>query len=111
MFICIIPFSISFLYNYRHDRLSVIFLSINLILCSATNYLMLWYAWKKEYIKPHFTKVHLNIAKQRILIPVCIYLSIIFISFYSTTLALYLFLIPAVLHLIPEKGNQPLEKS
>ncbi|UOK42531.1 MULTISPECIES: TMEM175 family protein [Flavobacterium] len=111
MFICIIPFSIGFLNNYSHDKLSIIFLSINLILSSAANYLMLWYAWKKTYIKPHFTLSHFTHAKHRILFPIYIYVVIILISFFSTSFVLYLFLIPFTLHIIPEKGNKRIGQS
>jgi uncharacterized membrane protein len=106
MFICIIPFSIGFLINYRHDKLTIIFLSVNLILSNVANYLMLWYAWKKAYIKPYFTPGHFTHAKRRILLPIYIYLVTIPVSFFETMLALYLFIIPVVLHIIPEKGNK-----
>lgn len=106
MFVCIIPFSVGFLYNYRHDKLSIIFLSVNLILSSISNYFMLRYAWKKEYFKPHFARNHFVHAKQRILFPIYIYGAIILLSFFSTSLALYVFLAPLILHIIPEKGNR-----
>lgn len=111
MFICIIPFSISFLNNYRHDKLSIIFLSINLILSSFANYFMLWYAWRKKFITSNFTKEHYIHAKRRILYPIYIYLAIILISFFSASVALYLFLIPVILHTIPETGNKRIGKS
>lgn len=105
MFICIIPFSINTLYNFRHFKLSIMFMSVNLIFSSLANYSMLWYAWKKRFIKPNFTLVHFVHAKHRILFPIYIYLAIILISFFSTSVPLYLFLIPVLLHAIPEKGN------
>ncbi|TCJ12167.1 DUF1211 domain-containing protein [Flaviaesturariibacter flavus] len=109
MFVCIIPFSIGFLSDYKHDNLSIIFLGINLILSSLGNYLMLWYAWKKEYIKPHFTIEHFTHAKHRILFTVYIYMAIIVISYFVTSsFVLYLFLIPVILHVIPERGNKPI---
>ncbi len=106
MFICIIPFSIGFLYNYRHDKLSIIFLTINLVLSSVANYYMLWYAWKQAYIKPYFTLEHFRYAKRRILFSIYLYLAIIPVSFFATSVALYLFLIPVLLHIIPEKANR-----
>jgi uncharacterized membrane protein len=105
MFVCIIPFSIGFLYKYRHDKLSIIVLSVNLVLSYATNLLMLWYAWKKTYIKPHFTIAHFTHAKHRILFPIYIYLAIILVSFFAPSIAIYLFMVPVLLHMIPEKGN------
>lgn len=106
MFVCIIPFSIGVLYKYRHDKLSIIFLSINLILSNVANFLMLWYAWKKAYIKPHFTLAHFIHAKRRLLFPIFIYMVIIVVSFYSPGVALFLLLIPAIVHVIPEIGNK-----
>lgn len=105
MFVCVIPFSLGFLLKYRHDKLSIIFLSINLIFSSIANYSMLSYAWKRCYIKSHFTVSHFIHAKRRILFPVYIYLGIILISFFTTTVALYVFLLPILLSIIPEKGN------
>lgn len=109
MLICMIPFSIGFLRNYRHEKLSIIIYSINLIFSSAANYLMLLHAWKNNFIKPSFTTQHFNHAKQRILIPIYIYLTIIIISFFATYLAVYLFLIPVLLHIIPETGNKTMK--
>lgn len=104
--ICIIPFAIGFLKDYRHEKLSIIFYSIDLILASAVNYMMLWYAWKKNYIKPYYTNRDFRNAKNRILIPIYIYLATILVSYISTNIAIYLFLIPVVLHIIPERGNK-----
>jgi uncharacterized membrane protein len=105
MFVSIIPFSVGFLYTYRHSKMSIIFLSVNLILASMANYLMLFYAWKRSYIKPHFSTGHYVHAKRRILFPIFIYLIIILISFFTPSVALYLFLIPVLVHIIPEIGN------
>jgi len=105
IFVSIIPFSVGFLYTYRHSKMSIIFLSVNLILASMANYLMLFYAWKRSYIKPHFSTGHYVHAKRRILFPIFIYLIIILISFFTPSVALYLFLIPVLVHIIPEIGN------
>lgn len=105
MFVCIIPFSIGLLYGYRFEKISLIFLGVNLILASIANYFMLSYAWRRTYIKPHFTREHFIHAGRRILFPVLIYLAVIPVSFFNTNIALYLFLIPVIVHIIPEKGN------
>jgi uncharacterized membrane protein len=106
MLICLIPFTIGFVNNYRHEKLSLIVYSINLILASAANYGMLWYAWKKQFVKIHFTRKHFNHGRQRIMIPICIYAAIIPVAYLSTEVALYMFLVPIVLHIIPETGNK-----
>jgi uncharacterized membrane protein len=108
MLICIIPFSLGFLRNYRHEKLSIIFYSINLILASAANYLMLWYAWSRKYMKEHYSEKHYKNAIQRIFIPICCYLLVIIVSLFSTQVAIFLFLLPILLHLIPEKANEEL---
>jgi len=108
MMICMIPLSQQFLNHYTHEKLSIIFYCINLILASLFHYYMLIYAWKKKYVKPLLTPEYYVNAKHRILIPVYIYLTIILVSYYSTNIAIYLFLIPFVLHILPERGNKEL---
>jgi uncharacterized membrane protein len=105
LLICIVPLSVSLLKNYSHDKLSIVAYSANLILISLVNYVMLWYAWRKKYIKPHYTVAQYRQSRIRILIPIGIYLAIIPISFLSTGVAISLFFAPMFLHLIPESGN------
>ncbi len=106
MLICIIPFSAGFLNHYKHEKLSIIFYSINLIIASLFHFFMLVYAWKKKYVKPYLTDDQYQNAKHRILIPIYFYLAIIPISFFSPDVAIYLFLIPVALHVLPESGNK-----
>lgn len=106
MFICVIPFSASFINHYRHERLSIIFYALNLIMASILNLLMLAYAWKRKYIHPHVSKATFINARHRILFPIYIYLLVIAVSFVSTRFAMLLFLTPILLHLIPEAINK-----
>ncbi len=106
MFICAIPFSISFIRSYRHEKISIIFFCCNLIIADCLNYAMLIYAWKKHYIQPDYTRDNLNLSIRRILIPIGIYGSAIAISFISTNLALLLFLAPPIMHMLPEKVDK-----
>jgi len=108
MMICMIPLSAQFLNHYRHEKLSIHFYCNNLIVASLLHYCMLIYAWKKNYVKPQLTPEYYKNAKHRILIPVYIYFAIILVSFYSTNIAIYLFMIPLVLHILPERGNKEL---
>jgi uncharacterized membrane protein len=110
MTICVIPLSAKFISEYRHEKLSIIFYAVNLILTSLCNYLMIVYAWRRNYIKPLYTTLHFNDAKRRILLPVYIYAAIIPVAFISTTLAKYLFLLPVILHLLPEKANSSINE-
>lgn len=107
MVICLIPFTIGLVNNYRQEILSLVVYSINLILASAANYSMVWYAWKKGFIKPYFTRRHFVHAQHRVLIPIYVYAAIIPVAFWNTEVALWMFLIPIVLHIIPDKGNEP----
>ncbi|WP_425568038.1 TMEM175 family protein [Rurimicrobium arvi] len=106
MFICIIPFSAGFINHYRHERLSIIFYALNLIMASLFNLLMLAYAWKRKYIQPYVSKADFNNARQRILFPIYIYVLVIAVSFVSTRIAILLFFTPILLHLIPETINK-----
>ncbi|MCD6064825.1 MAG: rane protein [Flavipsychrobacter sp.] len=105
MLVCIIPFSAGFLNHYRHEAFSVIFYCINLIVANLCHYCLLIYGWKKKYVKPNLTHVHYKEAKQRILIPVYIYLGIAGISFLSPRVAVWLLLIPVMLYILPGKTN------
>jgi len=105
MMISVIPFSAKFLIHYRDDRFSVVFYSCNLILVCVCHYLMLTYAWKKKYIRPHLTKPMFRIYKKRIIVPVIIYLMIIPISLISVEISIYMFLLPIVFHLLPESSE------
>jgi uncharacterized membrane protein len=106
MAICIIPFSAGLLNHYQHQKLSIIFYSGNLIVASLFHFCMLVYAWRKKYVKPHFTDAHYKNAKHRIMIPIYVYIFIIMVSFFSPAVAVYLFLIPFILHILPESGNK-----
>jgi uncharacterized membrane protein len=106
MLICVIPFATDFLNHHRREKLSIIFYSVNLISISLFHLSMLIYAWKKKYVKPQLTHVHYKAARQQILIPVCIYVSIIAVSFFSTTLASFLFLLPVLFNIIPKSKHE-----
>lgn len=106
MMICVIPFSVSFLNNYRHDPISVIFYCGNLIVANLCHFCLLVYAWKKRLIQPNITYIYYNEAKQRILIPIYIYSGIIIIAFFSVHVAMCLLLVPVVLYIIPVKSKR-----
>lgn len=106
MTICAIPFCISQIKNYKEERLSLIFYCIILIIASIINLLMISYAWKKKHTLEHYTSAHFENARVRILVPIFIYAANILISFVSTNIALWVFLVPFVLHIFPEKYNK-----
>lgn len=106
MFICLIPFSAGFLTHYRHETLSVVFYSMNLVTASLFHLFKLIYAWRKKFIKVHVTTKEYRNAKLRIIIPIIIYLSAIPVSFLLPSFAIFLFFIPIGIHLIPESLNE-----
>lgn len=103
--ICMIPFSVSLIKNYRNDHFSIIFHCIILIAASIMNLSMLYYAWKKKHTKEFYSVLHFRNARRRILMPVVIYIVIIIVSFFSINLSLYLFLTPFIIHMLPEKNR------
>jgi uncharacterized membrane protein len=105
MFICVIPFSIDFLRNYHQQQISIVFYSVNLLIASLINFIMIWYAWKREYVKPYYTIKNYKNARLRVLLPVICYIFIIFISCLNAEVAVLFFLLPILIHLVPEKAN------
>lgn len=105
MIICLIPFSISFMRNYREDPLSIIFYSLNLIWACIAHMIMLCYAWKKGYTNPRYTRKDFRQAVARNLIPIGCYLLIIPVAFLSTDVAPFLFFVPIILHLLMKSEN------
>lgn len=111
MVICIIPFSASFLNHYKHEALSIIVFCLNLIGASLFNLFMLAYAWKKKYIKPHFTQKDYKNSMRRVLIPIGMYCATIIVVFIFPAMALYLLMLPIILHILPERGNRTINKN
>ena len=105
MIICLIPFSISFMRNYREDPLSILFYSLNLVWACIAQMLMLGYAWKKGYTNPCYARKDFRRALLRNLIPIGCYLLIIPVAFLSTDVAPFLFFVPIVLHLLTKNEN------
>lgn len=106
MFISIIPFSSSFLANYRHDVTSISNYSINLLAASICNLLMLVYAWHKKFLRPLISlKLYKNLL-WRLLFPIIIYSLIIPLSFLISEWVIYLFLIPILFQIFFGNANQ-----
>ncbi len=110
MVICMIPFSAGFLSEHKHEKLSIVVYSANLIAASILNLFMLAYAWNKKYIKPHFTKRHYKNAMNRVMIPVYMYGVTIIMSYLFPKVALYFLIPPIILHILPESANRSINK-
>lgn len=103
MTICLIPYCISLIRNYKEEKLNIIFYAAVLIIASLFNLSMILYAWKKKHTGGNYTSSHYKNAKLRIIIPITIYTANIFICLLSPKLSLWIFLVPILLHILPEK--------
>ncbi len=110
MIISVIPFSASFLNNYFGDKASIVFYSVNLLSASACQLIMLYYSRKKKFLKPHVTFVVYRSVRTRILVPAIFYMLAIMTSFFKPEYAIYLFIIPLVLDLIPGQVDKEIEQ-
>jgi uncharacterized membrane protein len=108
MFVCVIPFSASFFSNYNHEKASIIFYSCNLMLASLSHLFMLVYAWNKKYLKSYVTATIYKSILRRIFIPLFCYALAIIFSFFLPQIAIFLFAIPIIFHLIPGQIDKSL---
>ena len=101
--ISIIPFSAKLLIEYQNKHFSFIFFSINLIIARFLHYLLIVYSDKKGFFDPESTSSkQIQQLKKRVLFPILIKLLLIPLSFWLLNLSVYLFIIPILIHLIPE---------
>lgn len=103
MTICLVPYCISLIRVYKQEKSNIIFYCIVLIIAQAINLLMLIYAWRKKHTHEQYTSAHFRNAKIRIILPILIYALNILVSYLSTRVALAIFLLPLLLHILPEK--------
>jgi len=111
MFICIIPFSASFLNKYRREELSIAIYSTNLIFANITHVLMLQHSWRKNYIKPHISSKLYKNMQIRILVPTIMYAIIIIASFLNASWIRAFFLIPLIFHVLWGRSGKEITKS
>jgi uncharacterized membrane protein len=103
MTICLVPYCISLIRNYKEEKLNVIFYCIVLIVASIINLMMIIHAWRCKHTHEHYSRGHYRNAQLRIFLPILIYAINIIISFYSVRVAFAVFLLPLLLHILPEK--------
>lgn len=99
MFICIIPFSSHFVLHYPNQKLSVLFYLFNLLIAKAINILLVYYTWKKNYMKPGISKKHCRNVLMRNSIPAVFYVLFIPLANYFTNWILFLFPLPLILQI------------
>ena len=105
-FIALVPFSSHFLGKYSYSKTAIIFFALNIILIGISLFRMRQYAINSKTIEnASFTKVENEHANMRILFPVCAAVVAIFVSFFSTSLAILLFTIAILFNLL-EKSTK-----
>lgn len=105
-FVALVPFSSHFLGRYMGSKTSVMFFAINVIFIGISLYAMRKYAIKSNTIEiVPFTKSENEHANMHILFPVISALIAIAVSFYSTSIAIFLFTV-AILFNLSKNGTK-----
>ena len=99
MIICIIPFSSHFVLHYPNQKLSVLFYLFNLLIAKVINIILVYYTWRKNYLKPGISKEHCRNVLLRNSIPALFYILFIPLATYFTNWILFLFPLPLVLQI------------
>lgn len=99
MIICIIPFSSHFVLHYPNQKLSVLFYLFNLLIAKVINIILVYYTWRKNYLKPGISKEHCRNVLIRNTIPAVFYVLFIPLANYFTNWILFLFPLPLVLQI------------
>jgi uncharacterized membrane protein len=99
MLICIIPFSSHFVLHYPNQKLSVLFYLFNLLIAKAINIVLVYYTWRRNYLRPGISKKHCRNVLLRNSIPAVFYVLFIPLAFYFTNWILFLFPLPLVLQI------------
>ena len=99
LFICIIPFSSHFVLHYPNQKLSVLFYLINLLIAKSINIVLVYYTWRKNYLKPGISKEHCRNVLLRNSIPAVFYVLFIPLATFFTNWILFLFPLPLILQI------------
>jgi len=99
MIICIIPFSSHFVLHYPNQKLSVLFYLFNLLIAKVINIILVYYTWRKNYLKPGISKEHCRNVLMRNTIPAVFYVLFIPLANYFTNWILFLFPLPLFLQI------------
>ncbi|MFA4975741.1 MAG: TMEM175 family protein [Candidatus Paceibacterota bacterium] len=105
-FIALVPFSSHFLGNYAYSKTAIIFFALNIIFIGLTIFKMRQYVINSKTIEnAEFTKSENEHANMRILFPVGAAFIAIFVSFFSSSLAILLFTVAILFNLL-EKSTK-----
>ncbi len=106
MFICIIPFSSSFVIHYPNEKRSLLFYLLNVLCANITNLLIVSYTWKNNYIKPHITDNHCKNIIFRIVMPSIFYTLLIPFAIYDHSWVLFAMPLPLVVQILLNATNK-----
>jgi uncharacterized membrane protein len=106
MFICIIPFSSSFVIHYPDEKRSILFYLLNVLCANITNLLIVSYTWKNNYIKPHITDNHCKNIIFRIVMPSIFYTLLIPFAIYDHSWVLFAMPLPLVVQILLNATNK-----
>jgi uncharacterized membrane protein len=106
MFICIIPFSSSFVIHYPNEKRSLLFYLSNVLCANITNLLIVSYTWKNNYIKSHITDNHCKNIIFRIVMPSIFYIVLIPFAFYNHQWVLFAMPLPLVVQIVLNATNK-----
>lgn len=105
-FVALVPFSSHFLGKYSYSKIAIIFFALNIILIGIFLFIMRQYVIHSKTIEnTTFTKTENEHANMRILFPVGASIVAIFVSFFSSNLAIFLFTIAILFNLL-EKSTK-----
>ena len=105
-FVGLIPFSSHLLGKYSYSKTAIIFFALNIILIGLSLFRMRQYVINSKTIEnATFTKTENEHANMRILFPVVAAFIAIFVSFFSTSLAILLFTLAILFNLL-EKSTK-----
>jgi len=106
MFICIIPFSSSFVIHYPNEKRSLLFYLLNVLCANITNLLIVSYTWKNNYMKPHITDNHCKNIIFRIVMPSIFYTLLIPFAIYDHSWVLFAMPLPLVVQILLNATNK-----
>ncbi len=100
MFICVIPFSSSFVIHYPDEKRSALFYLLNVLVANITNLLIIIYTWKSNYTKPGITDNHCKNIIFRIAAPSLFYILFIPFAFFNHHWVLFVMPLPMLVQII-----------
>ena len=100
MFICIIPFSSSFVIHYPNEKRSALFYLLNVLIANLINLFIIIYTWKRNYTKADITDNHCKNIIFRIAVPSLFYILFIPFTFFNNHWVLFVMPLPMLIQIV-----------